>query len=453
MNILIVDDEAGQRELLGGFLRKQGYEIRLAADARQAESLVRENDIDLVLLDHRLPDKNGDLLLLALQEINPLLKFIMITAYGAVETAVAVMRSGADYFFEKPVDLERLLEQIRNLEEQLSVEQDSAAVERRLAENGELPLKLVGRSRAMQELVSIIRRAAPTPWTVLIRGETGTGKELVARLLHLLSPRRDHPFVAVNCAAMPENLVESELFGHEKGSFTGASGRRRGHFELASGGTLLLDEIGELPLGTQAKLLRTLQENRITRLGGEQELEVDIRLLAATNRDLEEMVEAGKFRADLFYRLKVIEIELPPLRERREDLPELVTALLARHGLEKVKFARDALSTLARYPFPGNIRELEHIIQRTTALARSTTIRAADLPAAVRFPKENNDRGTLEERLLKVERRLLLEALEKNDWIQTRAAEALGISERVLRYKISKHEIYRPRDKNQRPPD
>ena len=449
MDILIVDDEQEQRELLGGFLGKQGYDIHLAADARAAENLVRQHNIDLVLLDHRLPDKNGDLLLLDLKEINPLLKFIMITAYGAVSTAVEVMHSGADYFFEKPVDLNRLLEQIGIIEERLPVDRDSTEVEKLLADDSSLPLRLVGHSRAMRELVSVVRRAAPTPWTVLIRGETGTGKELVARLLHLLSPRRDHPFVAVNCAAMPENLVESELFGHEKGSFTGAAARRRGHFELASGGTLLLDEIGELPPGTQAKLLRTLQEKRITRIGGEKEIAIDIRLLAATNRDLEEMVQAGKFREDLFFRLKVIEIELPPLRQRRDDLPELIEALLERHGLEGVTFARDALNVLARYHFPGNIRELEHIIQRTTALARSSVIRAADLPAEIRFPEKNTEGGTLEERLLEVERRLLLEALEKHDWVQTRAAESLGISERVLRYKISKHEIYRPREKQQ----
>jgi len=253
--------------------------------------------------------------------------------------------------------------------------------------------------------------------------------------------------VAINCAAMPENLVESELFGHEKGAFTGAAGRRKGHFELAAGGTLFLDEIGELPIGTQAKLLRALQEKRITRLGGEKEIEIDIRLLAATNRDLNEMVQAGKFREDLFYRLKVIEIELPPLRERREDIPELIDAILERHGLNDIEFARDALNALARYHFPGNIRELEHIIQRTTAMARNPVIRATDLPTEIRFPEKNSDAGCLEERLLQVERRMLLEALEKNDWVQTRAAESLGISERVLRYKISKHGIYRPRDR------
>ena len=443
MNILIVDDEQDQREMLGGFLEKQGFTISLAADGKEALALVREQNIDLALLDHRLPDINGDELLIALKEINPLLRTIMITAYGAVETAVNVMRSGADDFFEKPVDLNQLLARLRTLEQEIMVNLDAEEVNETLALENELPLKMVGKSAAMRDLLSIVRRAAPTPWTVLIHGETGTGKELIARLLHLLSPRREHPFVAINCAAMPENLVESELFGHEKGAFTGAAGLRRGHFEIAGGGTLMLDEVGELPLGTQAKLLRALQEKKITRVGGEKEIEVDIRLLAATNRDLSEMVNAGTFREDLFYRLKVIEVEIPPLRNRREDIPDLIKALLERHGLSGVEFANDAINTLARYHFPGNIRELEHIVQRASTLARSPLIQASDLPGEVRYPEKNDD-GSLEERLATLERRILFEALEKHDWIQTRAADSLGLSERVLRYKINKYKIRKP---------
>ncbi len=443
MHILIVDDEKDQRELLGGFLEKQDFTISLAEDGKQAMALVGEENIDLALLDHRLPDINGDELLISLKKINPRLKTIMITAYGAVETAVNVMRSGADDFFEKPVDLNNLLERLRILEQKIMVDFDADEVNAVLDQECELPLKLVGKSAVMRDLLSIIRRAAPTPWTVLISGETGTGKELFARLLHLLSPRREHPFVAINCAAMPENLVESELFGHEKGAFTGASGRRCGHFEIASGGTLMLDEIGELPLGTQAKLLRALQEKKITRVGGEKEIEVDIRLLAVTNRNLSEMVKAGTFREDLFYRLKVIEVEIPPLRSRREDIPELITTFLDRYGLTGIKFASDALNTLARYHFPGNIRELEHIVQRTSTLARNPLIRATDLPAEIRFPEKISN-GTLEEHLSLIERRLIVEALEKHDWIQTRAAESLGLSERVLRYKINKFKLHKP---------
>ena len=444
MHILIVDDEQDQREMLGGFLEKQGFHTSLAGNGSEAIEIVRVQNIDLALLDHRLPDINGDKLLVALKEINPLLRAIMITAYGAVATAVSVMRSGADDFFEKPVDLSQLLERLKTLEQEIMVNIDAEEVNETLALENELPLKMVGKSVAMRELLSIVRRAAPTPWTILIRGETGTGKELIARLLHLLSPRREHPFVAINCAAMPENLVESELFGHEKGAFTGATGVRHGHFELAGGGTLMLDEVGELPLGTQAKLLRALQEKKITRVGGEKEIEVDIRLLAATNRNLSEMVKAGTFREDLFYRIKVIEVEIPPLRDRREDIPDLIKALLERHGLSEIEFASDAINTLARYNFPGNIRELEHIVQRASTLARSHQIRAADLPGEVRYPEKNGDDGSLEERLATMERRILFEALEKHEWIQTRAADSLGLSERVLRYKIKKYKIRKP---------
>ncbi|MCK5914564.1 MAG: sigma-54-dependent Fis family transcriptional regulator, partial [Deltaproteobacteria bacterium] len=265
MNILIVDDEKDQRELLGGFLNKQGFTTILAADGKQALALTRTENIDLALLDHRLPDINGDELLPQLHELNPRMRAIMITAFGAIEMAVKVMRSGADDFFEKPVDLSALLQRIRDIEQEVMIDFDADEVTAILEKEIELPLKLVGNSPAMRELLSIIRRAAPTQWAVLIHGETGTGKELIARLIHLLSPRREHPFVAINCAAIPENLVESELFGHEKGSFTGAANRRRGHFEVADGGTLMLDEVGELPLATQAKLLRALQEKTITR--------------------------------------------------------------------------------------------------------------------------------------------------------------------------------------------
>lgn len=445
MLILIVDDERDQREMLGGFLEKQGFTVSLAADGREAEKQAAAENFDIALLDHRLPDTTGDLLLPRLKEINPLLKFIMITAYGAVETAVSVMRSGADDFFEKPVDLGRLLERLRELEQELMISLDVEEVNRILNEKAELPLRLVGGSPAMRNLLSLIRRAAPTPWTILIRGETGTGKEMIARLIHLLSPRAAKPFIAVNCAAMPENLVESELFGHEKGSFTGAVGRHRGHFEVADGGTLLLDEVGELPAQAQAKLLRTLQEKKITRVGGEKEIEVNIRLLAATHRDLGEMVAQSNFREDLFYRLKVIELEIPPLRERREDISALIDELLLRHGLENIQFAQDALSTLARYHFPGNIRELEHIVQRSTTLARSNLIKASDLPAEVRQPlNSGSGGGSLEEKLNNLERRLILEALENCDWVQTRAADQLGLSERVLRYKIGKHNLKKP---------
>ncbi|MCP4214659.1 MAG: sigma-54-dependent Fis family transcriptional regulator, partial [bacterium] len=295
-------------------------------------------------------------------------------------------------------------------------------------------------SRSMKEVLSLVRRVAPTPWSVLVRGETGTGKELIARLVHLLGPSCDGPFVEVNCGAVPENLFESELFGHEKGAFTGASSNRKGRFELAGGGTLFLDEIGELPLGLQPKLLRVLQEKRITRVGGEKEISVDTRVVAATNRDLRSLVEEGLFREDLYYRLNVFEIEIAPLRSRKEDIPVLTDFFIERYGIRPIRFDKDALSALIKYSFPGNVRELEHIIQRTVTLCRSSVVQYRDLPPEVRFYRATGQ-GTLSERLEAVEREMLVQALEKNDWVQTRAAESLGISERVLRYKMKKQNI------------
>ncbi|WP_456386430.1 sigma-54-dependent transcriptional regulator [Desulfolithobacter sp.] len=443
MNILIVDDEEMQRTMLQGFLEKQGYRTFIAADAAQALRIFMEQPIELILLDHRMPDMNGDELLEKIQEACPSVRAIMITAYGAVDTAVRVMRLGADDFLEKPVDLEQLLEKIQKIEDEVLVAGDVERVEKVIA-GEDLPVRLVGSSRPVQNLLSVIQRAAPTPWTVLVRGETGTGKELVARLIHLLSPRKNGPFIELNCAAVPENLFESELFGHEKGAFTGADRRRKGVFELADGGTLFLDEIGELPQPMQAKLLRALQENTITRVGSEQPVPVDVRIVAATNRNLKEMVEKNMFREDLYYRLNVIEIEIPPLRQRKDDIPELIDFFLKKYN-SRCRFDNQALAQLTKYNFPGNVRELEHIIQRTITLARSSIITVRDLPPEIRnFRGQNSSGSNLGERLAEMEREIILEALEEHNWVQTRAAESLGISERVLRYRMDKLGIKNP---------
>jgi len=442
VKILVVDDEQEQRELLRGFLENQGYPVTAARDGEQALAIIRQEPIQLVVLDHRMPGLTGEQVLERIKAANPLVRAIMVTAYGAVETAVTVMKLGADDFLEKPVDLRELLRKIQHIEQVLSVEEDVAAVETEV-DAGPLPVEIIAESHAMKEALSLARRVAATPWTVLIRGETGTGKELMARLIHLLSVRRDNPFVEVNCAAIPENLFESELFGHEKGSFTSAVALRRGKFELARGGTLFLDEIGELPLTLQPKLLRALQEKRVSRVGAEKEIDIDVRVVVATNRDIKRLSEEGKFREDLYYRLNVFDIEIPPLRHRREDIPALVEFFLQRYALRFVRFSPEAMDALMKYPYPGNVRELEHVVQRTVTLARGSMIRPADLPPEVRR-HDAADRGTLGERLDAVEREMLLSALEKSDWIQTRAAAMLGISERVLRYKITKHGLKRP---------
>jgi len=441
MKILLVDDEEMQRDLLKGFLEKQGYEVTAAEDGRAALQLFSRLPFQLVLLDHRMPGLSGDEVLRKMKEINPMVRSIMITAFGSVDTAVKVMKLGADDFLEKPVDLSTLLKKIRMIEQAVMIESEAASVAETLNE-GELPIKVIGDSKAMKELLSLVRRIAPTQWTVLISGETGTGKELIARLIHLLSQRKEKPFIGVNCAAIPENLFESELFGHEKGSFTGASSSRKGRFELAIGGSLFLDEVGELPLNLQAKLLRSLEEKKINRVGSEKEISIDIRVLTATNRDLKKMVEDGAFREDLFYRLNVLNIELPSLRNRKEDIPALTDFFMERYSSHPIRFDSDAMTTLIKYSFPGNIRELEHIIQKILTLSRNSVIRSEDLPPEVRF-HQATEQGTLSERLEAMEREMLVSALEKHNWVQTHASESLGISERVMRYKMKKYQIRR----------
>lgn len=440
MNILIADDDALQRELLQGFLEKHGYRVFSAGDGAEAVQLFRREPVQLALLDHRMPGLTGDQVLAEMKAINPLARAILITAYGAVDMAVRVMQLGADDFLEKPVGLARLLEKIQQVEQDLAVAEDVVEV-RQVAAEAPLPLSVIGAGPAMREVFSLVRRVADTPWSVLIYGETGTGKELIARLLHQISPQRDAPFVEVNCAAIPEALFESELFGHERGAFTGAARQRRGRFELAQGGTLFLDEVGELPLALQSKLLRALQEQRITRVGGEQDIAVDARVVTATNRDLRGMVEAGAFREDLYFRLNVFEIEVPPLRRRREDIPALVDLFVERYARRPAQLAPETLDLLIKYPWPGNVRELEHLIQRSLTLARSNILRPVDLPAELR--RVEADSGPLQEQLDAVERGLLSTALAQAAGVQTRAAEALGISERVLRYKIAKHSLKR----------
>lgn len=436
MHILIVDDEPLQLDILAGFLAKQGYTVVKAATGAEAIDRFMQHPIDLVLLDHRLPDLNGDQVLEQIKAINPLARVIMITAYGAVDTAVRVMQLGADDFLEKPVDLEMLLARIRAIEERLFIAGDVARVEETIATEA-LPVRMIAASPAMRQVLSLVLRAAPSPWDVLIQGETGTGKELIARLIHLLSARREAPFVPLNCAAVPEGLFESELFGHEKGAFTGAIHRRRGVFEQAHQGTLLLDEVGELPQAVQAKLLRVLQDKTLQRVGGEQPIGVDVRVLAATNRDLKQMVAAGNFREDLYFRLNVLAIDIPPLRQRKEEIPELIRFFLDKYQSQAV-FDDQALNQLTKYHYPGNIRELEHILQRTITLARSARIGLRDLPPEIREYRGIPTDGDLTSRLAEMERQMLIEALDNHQWVQTRAAESLGISERVLRYKMER---------------
>lgn len=442
MLILIVDDDATQREMLQGFIENQGYATLTAGNGNDALNLFLQRPVTLVLLDNRMPGMSGEELLERMKAINPLVHVIMITAYGDLSTVIKTMKLGAFEFLEKPVDLSALLERIQELDLKTSRDQDVFDIQKNVEEKN-LPLKIVAQSDAMKEVLSLVSRMALSGWPVLVSGETGTGKELISKLIHLTSPREHEPFMDINCAAIPENLFESELFGHVKGSFTGAVNNRRGCFEIANKGTLFMDEIGEMPVTLQPKLLRTIQEHKIRKVGSETDLKVDVRLISATNRDLKQMAENGEFREDLYYRIKVLEIKIPPLRERKVDIPILLNHFLERYSKNRFSFSADAVNALIKYPFPGNVRELEHIVQRTVTFARTAVIQPADLPEEIRHHEAVGSGGTLEERLMAVEYEMIKSALEKTEWVQTRAAQILGISERVLRYKMKRAGVSR----------
>jgi two-component system NtrC family response regulator len=443
LRILVVDDEQTQLELIGGFLKKQGFEAVLAQSGDKALKIIRSEPIDLVLTDQKMPDMSGLDLLKALRAINPELSVIVITAYGTVETAVSAIKAGATDYLTKPVDLDEMryrIEQVRERRRLLSENRDlREALQKHHRIEG-----IIGESGRMLEVFSLVRRVAPSEATVLIRGESGTGKEIIAKAIHYASPRSSAPLIRVNCAALPETLLESELFGHEKGAFTGAFATRKGRFELADGGSLFLDEIGDLSLPLQAKLLRVLQEREFERLGSSRPIPVNVRILAATHRDLEVLVKAGQFRDDLYFRLNVVTIILPPLRERREDVPMLMDHFLrvfAEKNRKTIRgFTQEAREVLLRYDYPGNVRELENIIERAVVLTRDDVIGRADLPLTMEeLEGKENEEASLPAAVEGIERRMIREALVRSNGVQTRAAELLGISERALRYKLSKY--------------
>ncbi len=444
--ILVVDDEAPQREMLAGFLAKQGYEVVPAVSGAEALERLQREAFDLILTDHRMPQMSGLDLLKAAREINPEVPVVVMTAYGSVEQAVAAMKVGAYDYLGKPIDLDDLLHRIGKVRERQQLLAEVRALREDL--RGRYRLEgIIGESGAMQEVLGVVRRVGPSTATVLIQGESGTGKELIARALHSQGPRASGPFVAVNCAALPETLLESELFGHEKGAFTGASERRVGRFEAAEGGTIFLDEIGDLTPALQVKLLRVLQERRIERLGANRPIPVDVRVLAATNQDLERAIRERHFREDLYYRLNVVTLTLPPLRRRREDLPLFLDHFLKKFAEANGKaiqgFTREARDVLMKYDYPGNVRELENIVERAVLLTRGEVIGLSDLPLAMQegaaLPGAAAAPASLPALVERVEREKILEALRDAGGVQTRAAERLGISERALRYKLKKY--------------
>ena len=446
LTILVADDDATHREVLRTLLEEWGYAVREAVDGEHAVALCRKQPFDLVLMDVRMPKKSG---LEALKEIkvhNPAVPVLIMTAFSEVAAAVEAIKSGAYDYLTKPLDFEKLKVVLRNVFAHVGLIRENATLSRSLAAT-EAQTGMVGRSESMRALWEMVRTIAPTDATVLITGESGTGKELVAKAVHAASRRARGPFVAVNCAALTESLLASELFGHEKGAFTGADKKHEGHFLKADGGTIFLDEIGEMPLSMQVKLLRVIQEREVLSVGGNKAVRVDVRIIAATNRDLAKEVAAGTFRQDLYYRLNVVTLALPPLRERADDIPLLAQHFMARFADKNNKnikgFTPGAMDRLVRYAWPGNVRELENVIERASILLLGEHISERELPE--RFAASQGDAltdalttdcPTLED----VERAVILKTLKRFGGNKTEAAKALGITRKTLHAKLSKYQ-------------
>jgi len=453
LNILVVEDGQSQREMLRDFLNEKGYDVSEAGQGDEAIDRLGREYVDLLLVDYKMPGMNGMELLGRVKQINPEIDVIMMTAYGTVETAVAAMKAGAADYITKPIELDELLILIDRISERRTLRKENKILRDELGRKGVTAKDIVFQSAAMNEVVNLAGRVADSRATVLIQGESGTGKELMARLIHALSPRSERPMTVVNCAALPETLLESELFGHEKGAFTGASQRRIGRFEEADGGTLFLDEIGELSQTTQVKLLRFLQNREFQRIGDNRNLQSDVRVISATNRDLGSLIKEGAFREDLFYRLNVVAITIPPLRERKGDIPPLMDHFLRRFATQNNRpiegFSPEARDLLLKYDYPGNVRELENIIERAVVIARGTLISIKDLPFQREEERPANKyqgdrRMSLNASVEKLEREMIREALDQAGNNQTRAADLLGIGERTLRYKLKKYGLKQP---------
>lgn len=447
LKILVVDDEAAQRTILSGYLNRRGYSAAQASSGDEAIQIVSGNVIDIIISDYKMPDINGLELMRRIKKINPEIYFVIITAFGTIETAVSAMKEGAFDYLTKPIDLDELEIMIKKIYERQHLISENKLLKEQLIEKYNFD-GLISDSPSMENAVNIAGRVAPSKATVLLCGESGTGKEVLAKAIHFSSPRKDKPFVAVNCAALNENLLESELFGHEKGAFTGADKTRIGRFEIADGGTLFLDEIGDLPPATQVKLLRVLQEECFERVGGTQTINVDVRIIAATNQNLNELIAENTFREDLYYRLNVVTINIPPLRERKQDIPPLVDYFIARYigGTNKqhIEFSKEAMDLLLKYDYPGNVRELENIVHRAIVLTRNETVTSSELPSNIRTLSADAAYGnidmavTLPEKVEALEKSLVLQALKSTGGNRLKASKLLGISERNLRYRLEK---------------
>jgi len=448
--ILVIDDDESLRRVLEYNLAQEGYAVLTAASGEQGLDLLRKEGADLVLTDVRMAGMDGLQVMEAVRKSDPNVQVIIITAFGTIEMAVEAMKAGAFHYISKPFNRDELKLTIRKALELKALQRENTVLRQALKTGSELD-NLVAESPPMRQIVDLIQRVAPTETTVLILGESGTGKELVARAIHGLSSRSGGPFVAVNCAAIPENLLESELFGHVRGAFTGAVRDRIGKFESAEGGSIFLDEIGEMRPELQVKMLRCLEERAVERVGDNRPIRVDVRVVAATNKDLGKAIQAGEFREDLYYRLNVVPIAIPPLRERREDVRPLVQHFLRNlDASPRMTVTPDAFRALETYDWPGNVRELENALERALIFQRGEAITLADLPETIRTPRNKESVGlpvSLPETglsLEEVEKELILRALRKHDWNQSRAARYLGITRHTLLYRIEKHGITKP---------
>lgn len=448
--ILVMDDEAQDRLRIEEYLVENKYEVLTVGTANEAMNAIRKERFDVFITDCNIPGVDALETSAEVRKINPDMAVIIMTAFGTIETAVKAIRAGAYDYLPKPIDLDQLNMLIGRISERQNLIRENSELKEQLRDRYKFD-EIVSTSHKMEELLNLAGRVASSNASVLLLGESGTGKELVAKAIHYHSQRANFPLIKVNCAALPETLLESELFGHEKGAFTGATSRRIGRFEAADKGTIFLDEIGELAHGMQVKLLRVLQEHEFERVGGNQTIKTDVRVIAATNRDIEKAIKENQFREDLYYRLNVISIVIPPLRERREDIPALVDHFSQKYGKENSKqitgISAESRDLLMRYYYPGNVRELENIIERAVVLSKRTVITAADLPIHLQTPKGDDAystqelTGSLNETLDTMERGLIINAMKQSGGVQTRAADRLGISERVLRYKLKKYKI------------
>ena len=443
-NILIVEDEAKMRRLLELNLGEDGFATQSAADAETGLKLLQSSPVDLVITDVKLPGMDGLEFLQAVKRFNAVLPVVVMTAFGSVETAVEAMKAGASNYLLKPFSLEEMRLVVRKELDVRRLRDENRTLREALHQRYELP-NIVARSAKMQEVLATVERVAPTNSTVLLGGESGVGKDLIARAIHERSRRASGPFVKINSTAIPENLLESELFGYEKGAFTGAAASKPGKFELADKGTLFLDEIGDVPAATQVKLLRVLQEREFERLGGTRTLKVDVRLVAATNRDLRAALEEGTFREDLYYRLNVVPIDIPPLREHKEDIPGLVDLFLARCGAESGKeftgVTPEAMRLLLDHHWPGNVRELQNIIERASALSKGPVLGAGDIHLDPQRAKPLNSGAALLPEGMTLEQwedEMIREALRRANGNKSQAARSLGLSRNALRYRLSK---------------